>query len=353
MVDRGIVLTLYKLRYFRHMIRWGYYDDEEDTKNVLVRCCPCGKGPPVFWKLNWAAALLHLVNTLATLALWAGSDERDQVFILSETYAPWVNITGLNTSTFVNGCPKTNASRTFKISDEFCVERRTEYTSELSLWWLVIAFHFLSFVFQALVMTEWKVRACGRECIRESYISEVDEHGTNVLRMIEYSVSATLMQISIALILGVWERLVIGGVAALTVVTMLCGLVAEQLKYDRLDMAWAAHLTGWFAMAAVWAILGRRFLYTIEMSEEKPPDFVYAIVGVIGILYTGFGTIQLVQLCAADKDARDRKYCQNKCGRGCTLNRGIEMTYCIMSLTSKTFLGWIIFANALGGMAES
>ncbi len=335
------------------MIRWGYYDDEDDTKHCLARCCPCGNRPPVFWKLNWAAALLHLVNTVATLALWAAADEPDQVFILSETYAPWVNITGMNTSTFEDGCPPTNASRVFKISDEFCVERVTEYTSELSLWWLVIAFHFLSFAFQALAMAEWKVRACGRECVRESYIAEVDEDGTNVLRMLEYSVSATLMQISIALILGVWERLVIVGVAALTVVTMLCGLVAEQLKYDRRDMAWVAHLTGWLAMGAVWAILGRQFSYTIEMSEEKPPDFVYAIVGVIGVLYTGFGAIQLVQLCAADKGARDKKYCQNKCSRGCTLNRGVEMAYCVMSLTSKTFLGWIIFANALGGMAES
>jgi len=35
------------------------------------------------------------------------------------------------------------------------------------------------------------------------------------------------------------------------------------------------------------------------------------------------------------------------------LNRAIENAYTINSLTSKSFLGWIIFANALGGMAQS
>jgi hypothetical protein len=322
---------------------WGKYKDIATWKE---RCFPMRPDAPWFWIINWAAALLHLVNTVATLALWAASDEQNQTFALSETYAPWVNITGQD------GCPASNATRIFQISEDWCIERRTEYTSDLSLWWLVIAFHFLSFAFQTFAMIQWRSTCCGTPWVRD-YIKEVDQDGTNILRMLEYSISATLMQISIALILGIWQRLVIAGVAALTVVTMLCGLIAEQLKYDRKDMAWAAHFTGWFSMLAVWAILGRQFMYTIEMSTESPPDFVYAIVVVIGLLYMGFGAIQLVQLSFADKDAPDKIYCECKCSRGCTLNRGVEMTYCVMSLTSKSILGWVIFANALGGMAES
>ena len=334
------------------MIKWGYFDDKDETKSLLARCCPCGKAP-MFWTINWAAALLHLVNTILTFAFWAVAEESDRnaTYKLSETYAPWVNITGMNTTDLINGCPQSDASRIFPISEEFCVERRISYTSDLSLWWLIIAFHFLSFLFQTLAMAEWDVSVCKINFVRENYAIEVEEHGTNVLRMIEYSISATLMQISIALILGIWERLVIGGVAALTVVTMLCGLIAEQLKYDRKDMAWTAHFTGWVSMSAVWLILGRQFGYTIEMANEMakkageepnlPPDFVYAIVVVIGLLYTGFGFIQLVQLwrSTAVPDAK--------------LNRGVEMAYCLNSLISKTFLGWIIFSSALSGMAES
>ncbi len=310
---------------------WGKY---KENATWAERCFPRRPDAPWFWIINWVAALLHLVNTVATLGLWAASDEQDQTFALSETYAPWVNITGQDS------CPASNATRIFQISEDWCIERRTEYTSNLSLWWLVIAFHFLSFAFQTFAMTQWRCTCYGTTWVRD-YIKEVDQDGTNILRMVEYSVSATLMQISIALILGIWQRLVIAGVAALTVVTMLLGLVAEQLKYDRKYMAWTAHFTGWFSMLAVWAILGRQFWYTVEMSTENPPDFVYVIIIVIAILYIGFGVIQLVQLfkSGAEPDVG--------------LNRGVELAYCVNSLTSKTFLGWIIFANALGGMAES
>ena len=335
---------------------WGKY---KSTVTWTERCCPQRPDAPWFWIINWVAALLHLVNTVATIGLWAASDEQNQTFALSETYAPWVSTINVthqmlpnHPNTTLTVCPASNATRIFQISEDWCIERRTEYTSDLSLWWLVIAFHFLSFAFQTLAMSQWRCTCCGTSWVRD-YIKEVDVDGTNMLRMLEYSISATLMQISIALILGIWQRLVIAGVAALTVVTMLCGLVAEQLKYVRPDMAWAAHFTGWFSMLSVWAILGRQFWYTVEMSAESPPKFVYAIVVVIGLLYTGFGVIQLVQLCVADKDAPDKIYCECKCSRGCTLNRGVEMTYCVMSLTSKSILGWVIFANALGGMAES
>lgn len=323
---------------------WGKY---KSTVTCTERFFPRRPDAPWFWIINWAAALLHLVNTVATLALWAASDEPGQTFALSETYAPWVstmNVTHQINVTLPNithsMCPVSNATRIFQISEDWCIERRTEYTSDLSLWWLVIAFHFLSFAFQTFAMTQWRCTCCSTSWVRD-YIKEVEVDGTNMLRMLEYSISATLMQISIALILGIWQRLVIAGVAALTVVTMLCGLVAEQLKYDRKDMAWAAHFTGWFSMLSVWAILGRQFLYTIEMSTENPPDFVYVIIFVIAILYVGFGMIQLVQLCKSGPEP------------DAAVNRGVELAYCVMSLTSKSFLGWIIFANALGGMAQS
>lgn len=338
-------------------LRWGYYDTKMTDLTVVEKCCPCSKQVPFFWKINWAAALLHLANTVATLILWAISEDQDQTFQLAENYAPWINITDMNESTFVNGCPVSDANRIFRISDEFCVERRTAYTSELSLWWLVIVFHFLSFAFQTLAMADWTFKCCGKTCTRKNLVNEVDDDGTNVLRMIEYSVSATLMQIAIALILGIWDRLLIGAVAALTVVTMLCGLIAEQLASDKLGLAWVAHATGWLAMGAVWTILGRQFGFTIEKATEQatatPPEFVYAIVIVIGVLYTGFGFIQGVQLCSKKSD---RVVCcpsDRRCTCSTTRNRAVELAYCFMSLTSKTFLGWIIFASALGGMAQS
>lgn len=312
-------------------ITWGNWKDSVTCRERFI---PCGTKAPAFWSVNWAAAVLHLVNSAATFGLWMNSNHKDDVFSLTENIAPWVPT--------VNGttvCParSENASRIFQISEEWCVETSTKVTAELSLWWLVIVFHILSFLFQAAAMLQWSC-TCGNAVVVRNYIQEIEQDGTNTLRMVEYSVSASLMQISIALILGIWDRLTIGAVGLLTAITMCLGLLAEQLRTTRLGLAWFAHLVGWLSMLGVWTILGRQFLYTIDQSEHLPPNFVYIIVGVIGVLYCGFGFIQTAQLCLEPT-------VQN--------NRNVEMAYCVASLVSKTFLGWFLFANALSGMAES
>ena len=254
------------------------------------------------------------------------SDEKDNVYKLTETSAPWIPL--------VNGtCPDDSV----QIAPDWCMESVVKPTAELSLWWLVIWFHLLSFVFQAFSMFGWECK-CGKCSCSRDYRRDVEEDGTNMLRMIEYSISATLMQISIALVLGVWERLAIIGIGFLTAVCMICGLIAEQLRTTNLAMAWTAHFTGWLAMAGVWTVLGRQFMYTVSQSDNDPPEFVYAIVIVIAVLYLGFGLVQTVQLALGQTTKR---------------NKNIELTYCVMSIVSKTFLGWMIFANALSGMSQN
>lgn len=312
---------------------WGNYLSAKQRKDselpdIKKRCCPCSKDVPLFWKINWAAALLHLVNAIATLILWQVSDYRDATFRLTEKYAPW--------EPPVNG---TCAQNGFRVSDDWCIVNKEANTDELSLWWLIIVFHFLSFVFQTLAMADWSIKCCCEKRFeRDPYVDEVINKGTNTLRMIEYSVSATLMQIAIALVLGIYQRLVIIGIAFLTVVTMLQGLVAERIKSKDLETAWIAHLSGWVSMSGVWFILGRQFAFTVENSEAQPPVFVYVIVITIGVLYTGFGIVQFVDLCVENNEKN---------------NMRVELVYCILSLASKTFLGWIIFANALVGMASN
>ena len=135
----------------------------------------------------------------------------------------------------------------------------------------------------------------------------------------------------------------------------LSQILAEKIKSIDTEVAWIAHLSGWVSMGGVWFIIGRQFGFTIEMSKKNaeatntepnlPPDFVYVIVVVIAVLYGGFGLVQLVDLCTTNKlDSKARR--EKK-------NAAIEMAYCILSWTSKTFLGWIIFANALSGMATN
>lgn len=316
---------------------WGKW---KESVTCRERCCPCGTAAPAFWSVNWAAALFHLANGVATLALWANSEDKDDVFTLTENIAPWVatvNGTGLKNGTLVCPAKSEDATRIFQISEEWCIERSQVVTAEVSLWWLVIVFHLLSFLFQAAAMIQGTCDMGWCSATR-NYIEEVEKDGTNVLRMVEYSISASLMQLAIALILGIWDRLLLGAIGALTAITMLLGLISEQLRVSRLCLAWFSHLLGWFSMLSVWTILGRQFLYTIEKGTNNPPDFVYTIVIAIGILYCGFGLIQMAQLCS-------RPSVQS--------NRNIEMAYCVASLSAKSILGWLLFANALSGMAQS
>lgn len=334
------------------MLIWGDYRrglPEEELKDKDIskplsmyrKVFPCGGGAPTFWIINWSAAIVHLLNAFLTFILWSASDSKDNVFDLQETYTPWEErgaVVGNST-----GC----LPGAFPISDEWCIGIRNARTGNLSLWWLIIAFHFLSFAFQALAMAEWDIKFCGFNFVRSSYISEVDKEGTNSLRMFEYSISATLMQLSIALILSVWNALTLVGVASLTIVTMLLGLVAEKLKYVDLGLAWAVHLIGWMTMGGVWLILGRKFSFTISMAGEgaTPPFFVYVIVIVIGVLYCGFGMVQFFDLTGTGTDKDSAKARAH--------HRAVELSYCMLSLISKTFLGWIIFSNALVGMARN
>ena len=302
---------------------WGQYEDRKQT--CPETCFPCGRAP-TYWSANWFSAVLHLLNGVITFALYMDSDERDNVYKLTETSAPWIPR--------VNG---TCAGDLVPIAPDWCMDSVVSSTSELSLWWLVIWFHLLSFVFQCFAMFGWE-RKCGKCTCSRDYRLDVEEDGTNLLRMVEYSISATLMQISIALVLGVWERLAIIGIAFLTTVCMLCGLIAEQLRTTNLAMAWTAHFTGWIAMIGVWTVLGRQFMYTVSQSVNDPPEFVFAIVIGIAVLYLGFGFVQTVQLALGHTDKH---------------NQNIELAYCVMSIVSKTFLGWMIFANALSGMSQN
>lgn len=296
------------------------YQDNLKCVDIL---CPFKKAP-VFWSVNLVASILHLINAAAMTYLWSISDNKDTYYRLTETYAPWIPT--------VNGtCTLPN----IKLSEEWCLGRKTETTQELSLWWLIIGFHGLSFFFQMLSFVECKTLK------KYNYVEEVEEFGTNTLRMIEYSFSASLMQIAIALLLGVWQNLVIIAIAFLTAITMLLGLIAEQLRKTDLKMAWISHFIGWISMSGVWVILIKQFTFTIQKSPNKPPSFVYVIVGVIGALYTIFGFVQMYQLFKTNRMRED------------FLNKKVEMLYCVNSLVSKTFLGWMIFSNALVGVAQS
>ena len=324
-------------------------------------CCTQWRSPPLFWSINYLALVGHLINTIITVFYFFTKE--DVVYDLKEISEAWTNENGTNMCTTNMPANSFDAQLIQAGNRSICVSYSSTTTDTVSLFNLIIWFHLLSFLFQTLAMCDWNfplfccwsqkssgtqtgplglVRTLlGFRCVRQRYVDEVIIDGTNMLRMVEYSISATLMQVAIALVLGINSRLEIMSIAALTIIVMLLGLIAEQMKNIRFKTAWFAHLLGWFAMFAVWSLIFQKFNHSVEMSEQDggdgPPDFVFIMIATIAIMYMAFGLLQLAQLVWITL--------YNK--TSAQFNKNIETGYNFMSLTSKTFLGTFLIANVL------
>ena len=357
----------------------NYFENPEDEApdcgtcmgETFLPCIPtvcCGteccrwRSPPFFWTVNYLALIGHLINTIITVIYFFTKD--DVVYDLKEISEAWTNATDTNMCTTNMPANSFDARPIQAGNTTICISYSSTTTAKVSLFNLIIWFHLLSFLFQTLAMFDWNfpIFCCcsktasgkqtgftglfdslrGCRCIRKRYVDEVMEDGTNMLRMIEYSISATLMQVAIALVLGIDSRLEIISIAGLTIIVMLLGLIAEQLKNtDYLKTAWFSHLLGWFAMGAVWFLIFQKFNHSVEMSEadggEGPPAFVSIMIWTIAIMYMAFGLLQLFQLIWITLYSTTSTF----------FNQIIETGYNFMSLTSKTFLGIFLLANVL------
>ena len=361
-----------------HLSFANYFEDPEDEApdcgtcigETFLPCIPtvcCGqeccrwRAPPFFWTVNYVALIGHLINTIITIIYFFTKD--DVVYDLKEISESWTNET--NTTMCTTNMPANSFdARPIQAGNTtMCISYSSTTTATVSLFNLIIWFHLLSFLFQTLAMFDWNfpIFCCcsktssgkrngfgglfdslrGCRCIRKRYVDEVIQDGTNMLRMIEYSISATLMQVAIALVLGIDSRLEIISIAALTILVMLLGLIAEQLKNTMFKTAWFSHLLGWFAMGAVWFLIFQKFNHSVEMSTadggDGPPEFVFTLILTIAIMYMAFGLLQFFQLIWITLYSTT----------GPLFNKNIETGYNLMSLTSKTFLGIFLLANVL------
>lgn len=296
---------------------------------------------------------------------------------------------------------------TFQDTNEngkFCIGARTK-TFEcgddpcgLDYGWLIISFHLLSAFFQGLAWASdtQTCKNCGIDRIY-SYEYAV-AHSQNPLRFIEYSISAAIMLVVIALLNGIYDIHILVSIAVLTSSCQLSGLAFEYIYEWRLGLKWVVHLNGWLTFLCAYGIIFRAFFASVEVAADGdgvvPPDFVYAIVFGLFAMYGSFGFVQLTELfcltckcCDTDKDKKKLKYTENqyKAGKlealtkardasirdmGKELNKSLikglrpkecwsgplryngrcnpfckEMVYVLLSLVAKNLLGWILFFN--------
>jgi hypothetical protein len=152
------------------------------------------------------------------------------------------------------------------------------------------------------------------------------DRGVNYARWIEYAVSASIMIVLVGFFVGVRDLAAVVAIFGANTAMILFGLLMERHQQPgRAD--WSAFWFGSLIGAVPWVII---FIYISQPPEV--PGFVYAIVGFQFILFVAFALNQALQYARV---GRWRDYLVGEVG------------YILLSLTAKSLLAWLIFANVL------
>jgi hypothetical protein len=156
------------------------------------------------------------------------------------------------------------------------------------------------------------------------------ERGRNYLRWIEYSLSASLMVVLIAMLTGISDSAALLAIFGVNAAMILFGLVQEHYEQTGGSMLpfWLGSLVG----AVPWLAVGV-YLWA-PGSVAEPPGFVYAIFFSLFVFFNCFALNMWLQY---RQIGRWRSYLYG------------ESVYILLSLTAKSALAWQVFASTLAG----
>ncbi len=186
--------------------------------------------PFLFW--NLVAAFIHLLNAVASF-FGAQENQRTNEYPIYQGFTGWTpektfckiaNFTCPAAGDVIKCIPTEGYVRS-RVDEDLMMAIQpslTETRYKISLFWLIISFHLLSATFQF----------SAGFCFKNFYAKHVIKNGVNSFRFIEYSISATLMLLCIALIGSLQDVYAHIGLGVLCTATMLFGLIAEVLFSD-------------------------------------------------------------------------------------------------------------------------
>ena len=186
---------------------------------------------------------------------------------------------------------------------------------------LVAAFLFISAVAHALIASpriyEWYARNLSK--------------GINYARWIEYSLSASVMIVVVAMLVGIYDIATLIVIFALNATMILFGLMMELHNQTTEKTNWTSFWFGTFAGIVPWIVI---FVYLIGSGsgEGGPPGFVYGIFVSIFVFFNVFAVNMVLQY---RKVGPWRDYLFG------------ERMYVILSLLAKSLLAWQVFAGTL------
>lgn len=197
------------------------------------------------------------------------------------------------------------------------VDRQVVTLFDLRYAWAIAAFFGLSALAHLVVAgPSWS-----------SYRREVSR-GRNPYRWLEYSLSASLMIVLIAMLTGISDVAALSALAGVN--ASMIGFGWLQERYEAPGAGLGPFWIGCVAGAVPWLAIG---VYLIGPgADQHPPGFVYGIFVSLFVLFNCFAVNQWLQY---KQVGRWRDYLVG------------ERTYIALSLVAKSMLAWQIFASTL------
>lgn len=156
--------------------------------------------------------------------------------------------------------------------------------------------------------------------------------GINYARWYEYSVSASVMIVLIAMLCGMYDIAGLMLAFVLTAVMNLCGLMMEVHNQTTKKTNWTSYIIGCIAGVAPWIAITVYFFGSVSTGEGSVPTFVYFIVPTLFVFFFSFALNMFLQY---KKVGPWRDYLYG------------ERVYVLLSLIAKSALAWQVFAGTL------
>lgn len=217
-------------------------------------------------------------------------------------------------------------TRSYLVMDE-ATNRLVEKTvniADIRLGLLVASFLFMSAIAHLLIGT----------VLNKKYTQQL-EKGMNPYRWIEYSVSASVMIVAIAMLVGIYDIGTLVLIFGSNAIMIFCGHLMETRNQltaaNKKNVDWSPFIVGSFAGFIPWIVIAIHLLGA-GGGEGGPPDFVYYIYLSIAIAFNSFALNMVLQY---KKHGKWENYLYG------------ERMYIVLSLVAKSLLAWQVFAGTL------
>ena len=332
-------------------------DDDEAIPDVLSQFVGIKPTFEFIYLMNFATAFVHAISAVIIGAMATNIKTSPP-----DTLSPY-----LPAMCFREIVPGTRPR--FELEAKHVIDTKIYYAG------LIVTFFALSAFFQ-----------CAQGLNKTRYMDRVTTNGVNMLRYIEYSISASLMMVAIACILLVFDMFTHILVFTCTFSCMILGLFADYIRVLRgslikinenatnmsanidvdeiatlpncivhLNMLKkATHALGWVTLfvpylAVFFVVYFRTTLRMWDCLDNLPtstpdtPPFVHLIVFTQFFLFNAFGLVQMYQFyCETDQliISHDTKAIAR-------IGLNTEHRFVLLSLIARSILGWLVASNIL------